>query len=86
MGALILMFPPQARKILTRNTASIPPCMPCGTIAFVLRCMGINERFSQHWNLTVGSAFRLLEAGEVQQRSSQGHTCHPLQIRRQRRK
>ena len=81
MGALILMFPPQARKMPTRNTAPIPPCTPHGTITFVLRRMGIDERFSQYWNLTVGSAFRSPEAGGVRQRSSQGHARHPLQIR-----
>ena len=71
------MFPPQAWKMPTRNTASIPPCTPRGTITCVLRRMGIDERFSQHWNLTVGLAFWSPEAGGVQQRSSQGHTCHP---------
>jgi hypothetical protein len=46
MGALILMFLPQAWKMPTRNTAPIPPCMPRGTITFILRQMGIDERFS----------------------------------------
>ena len=85
MGALIQMFLPQAWKMPTRNTASIPPHKPRGTITFVLRRTGINERFSQHWNLMVGSAFRSSKAGGVWQRSSQGHAHHPLQIRRQHR-
>ena len=80
-----MMFPPQAWKMPTRTTVPIPPRTPCGTIVFVLRHTGINERFSQHWNLTVGSAFRLPKAGGVRQRSSQGNACHPLQIRCQRR-
>ena len=78
------MFPPQAGKMQTRNTTLIPPCTPRGIIAFVLRRMSIDERLSQHWNLTVGSAFqqnfRSPEAGGVRQRSSQGHAPHPLQI------
>ena len=31
------MFPPQARKMPTRNITPIPPCTPRGTIAFILR-------------------------------------------------
>ena len=48
MGALILMFPSQAWKMPARNTAAIPRCTPCGTIPFVLRRTGIDERFSCH--------------------------------------